>query len=86
MVLMTSADGFNPFDHMHRHKVEQVTSEHDLFGDGTVVTVPAYRPYTRATVIKNLVDEWLRGPGARIFHGHDPESRIRVAQAPIEIV
>jgi len=54
MVLMTSADGFNPLDHTHRHKVEQVTGEHALFGDGTVVTVPTYRAYTQASVIKKI--------------------------------
>jgi len=39
---LIEANGYNPLDYMHGHLVEQVTGEHDLFGDGTVVTVPTF--------------------------------------------
>ncbi|MDP7342721.1 MAG: N-acyl homoserine lactonase family protein [Alphaproteobacteria bacterium] len=33
---------FNPADYNHGHQIQQIDGEHDLFGDGTVVTVPTY--------------------------------------------
>ncbi|MEC9455052.1 MAG: N-acyl homoserine lactonase family protein [Pseudomonadota bacterium] len=33
---------FNPDDYNHGHQVRQVDGEFDLFGDGTVVTVPTH--------------------------------------------
>ena len=33
---------FNPEDYNHGHAVEIIDGEHDLFGDGTVVTVPTH--------------------------------------------
>jgi len=33
---------FNPNDYEHGHLVKQVEGEHDLFGDGTVVTIPTF--------------------------------------------
>jgi len=39
---LMESNGYNPLDYELGHTVEQVTGEHDLFGDGTVVTVPTY--------------------------------------------
>ncbi|MEE8172289.1 MAG: N-acyl homoserine lactonase family protein [Alphaproteobacteria bacterium] len=33
---------FNPADYNHGHQVEKIEGEYDLFGDGTVVTLPTY--------------------------------------------
>lgn len=39
---LIQANGFNPKDYDHGHLVKQVRGEHDLFGDGTVVTIPTF--------------------------------------------
>jgi N-acyl homoserine lactone hydrolase len=39
---MIEANAFNPNDYEHGHLIQQVDGEHDLFGDGTVVTIPTY--------------------------------------------
>ena len=39
---MIQANAFNPNDYEHGHMVKQVEGEFDLFGDGTVVTVPTF--------------------------------------------
>ncbi len=39
---MIEANAFNPNDYEHGHLVEQVEGEHDLFGDGTIVTIPTF--------------------------------------------
>ena len=39
---LIEANAFNPNDYEHGHLVKQVNGEFDLFGDGTVVTVPTF--------------------------------------------
>lgn len=39
---MIQSNGFNPIDYNHGHQIFQIDGEHDLFGDGSVVTVPTY--------------------------------------------
>ena len=39
---LIEANIFNPEDYNHGHQVRQVDGEFDLFGDGTVVTVPTH--------------------------------------------
>ncbi len=39
---LIEANAFNPNDYEHGHLVKKVNGEFDLFGDGTVVTVPTF--------------------------------------------
>ncbi len=39
---LMEANAYNPRDYDHGHLVMQVDGEHDLFGDGSVVTVPTF--------------------------------------------
>ena len=39
---LVEANGFNPNDYEHGHLVRKVNGEFDLFGDGTVVTIPTF--------------------------------------------
>lgn len=39
---LIESNGFNSVDYDLGHKVQQIEGEFDLFGDGTVVTVPTY--------------------------------------------
>ena len=39
---MIHSNGFNPQDYNHGHQIFQIEGEYDLFGDGSVVTVPTY--------------------------------------------
>ena len=39
---MIQANAFNPNDYEHGHLVKQVEGEFDLFGDGTIVTIPTF--------------------------------------------
>lgn len=39
---LMEANGYNPADYEHGHVIKQVNGEYDMFGDGTVVTVPTY--------------------------------------------
>jgi len=39
---LIEANAFNPNDYEHGHLVKQVDGEFDLFGDGTLVTVPTF--------------------------------------------
>ncbi len=47
---LIEANGFNPNDYEHGHLVKQITGEFDLFGDGTVVTVPTFGHTPRTPV------------------------------------
>ncbi len=39
---LIEANSFIPADYDHGHQIMQIDGEHDLFGDGSVVTVPTY--------------------------------------------
>ncbi len=39
---MIEANGFNPHDYDLGHRIQQVVGAHDLFGDGSIVTLPTY--------------------------------------------
>ncbi len=39
---LIQANGFNPRDYEHGHLIRQVEGEFDLFGDGTIVTIPTF--------------------------------------------
>ena len=39
---LMKANGYKPVDYDHGHLVETVNGEHDLFGDGRIVTVPTF--------------------------------------------
>lgn len=39
---LIAKNAYNPNDYEHGHLIRQVDGEHDVFGDGTVVTVPTY--------------------------------------------
>ncbi len=39
---LIESNSYYPIDYDHGHQVETIDGEHDLFGDGTVVTVPTY--------------------------------------------
>lgn len=39
---LIEANSYLPVDYDHGHQIMQIEGEHDLFGDGSVVTVPTY--------------------------------------------